>query len=90
MSLLRERGGGVSSVWGWEVRTAMRFASWDYIWNYVELYVELCMVPGHSCHIYRIWRSNELGDALKPSFWVAMQARRRWAVFMGKGGSLLY
>ena len=26
------------------------------------------MVPCHICHIYVIWRSKEVGDALKSSF----------------------
>ena len=50
---------------------------------------KLCMVPGHSCHIYGIWISKEMGDALKSSFGVAMQARRKGDIFYGKGGSLL-
>ena len=32
------------------------------------------MVPCHICHIYGIWRSKEVGDALKSPFGMAMQA----------------
>ena len=46
---------------------------------------KLCMVPCHSGHIYGIWRSKEVGDVLKSSFGVAMEATR-WTVFMGKRG----
>ena len=35
------------------------------------------MAPCYSNHIYGIWRSKEVGRALKPSFRVAMQAIRR-------------
>ena len=35
------------------------------------------MRPCHSCHIYEIWRRKELGDALKSSSQVAMQATRK-------------
>ena len=45
---------------------------------------KLCMVPCHSCHIYGIWRSKEVGDSLKSSFGVAMQATRK-ENFYGKG-----
>ena len=34
------------------------------------------MVRGHSCHIYGVWRSKEMGDILKSSFGLAMQAAR--------------
>ena len=37
------------------------------------------MVPSHSWHIYEIWRSKEMGDSLKSSFGVAMQATREGA-----------
>ena len=49
------------------------------------------MGPGHSCHIYRIWRNKEVGDALKSLFGVTVQATRGvgwggWGVvFIGKG-----
>ena len=42
----------------------------------------------HSCHIYGIWRSKEVGDALKKSFWVVMQATSRDNVFGKEGFSL--
>ena len=35
---------------------------------------KLCTTPCHSCHIYGIWRSKKVGDALKSSFGVTMQA----------------
>ena len=38
---------------------------------------KLCMVSCHSCHIYGIERSKNVGKTLKPSFGVAMQATRR-------------
>ena len=47
---------------------------------------KLCMMPCHSCHIYGIWKSKEVGKALKPLFGVAMQAIRR-KNFYGKEGS---
>ena len=43
------------------------------------------MMPCHSCHIYGIWKSKEVGKALKPLFGVAMQAIRR-KNFYGKEG----
>ena len=43
------------------------------------------MHPCHSCHIYGIWRSKEVGDSLKSSFAVAMQATRK-ENFYWKGG----
>ena len=44
------------------------------------------MVPCGSCRIYGIWRSKEVGKALKSSFGVTMQAIRR-DNFYGKEGS---
>ena len=49
---------------------------------------KLCMMPCHSCHIYGIWKSKEVGKALKPLFGVAMQAIRR-KNFYGEEGVLL-
>ena len=46
------------------------------------------MMPCHSCHIYGIWRSKEVGDALKLSFGVAMQTTRRDNFYGKKGFSL--
>ena len=43
------------------------------------------MVPCHSSHIYVIWGSKEVGKTLKPSFEVAIQAKRR-DNFYGKEG----
>ena len=56
---------------------------------------KLCIMPCHSCLIYGIWRSKEVGDTLKLSFGLAMQATGGvgWeggghgGVLMGKGGS---
>ena len=39
--------------------------------DYVDIYC-----PYHICHIYEIWRTKDVGDALKSSFGVAMQATR--------------
>ena len=47
------------------------------------------MVLCHNCHICRTWRSREVGDDLKPSFWVVTEATRRENVY-GKGGFSLY
>ena len=44
------------------------------------------MVPCHSCHIYGIWRSKEVGDVLKSSFEVATQTAREGDSFYEKGG----
>ena len=46
------------------------------------------MVPCHSYQIYVIWRNKEARKALKSSFGVAMQAKRR-DNFYGKEGSSL-
>ena len=46
------------------------------------------MVPCCSCHIYGIWKSKEVGKAIKLPFGAAMQAMRR-DNFYGKGGFLL-
>ena len=48
--------------------------------------MKLCMVPCHSCHTYRIWRSKGLGDDLKSSFKVVTQATKRGEIFWGKAG----
>ena len=48
--------------------------------------MKLCMVPCHSCHTYRIWRTKGLGDDLKSSFKVATQATKRGEIFWGKAG----
>ena len=45
------------------------------------------MVRCHICHIYGIWRSKEVGDALKPLFGMAMQATSGAGDnFNGEGG----
>ena len=45
------------------------------------------MVRCHICHIYGIWRSKEVGDALKPPFGMAMQATSGGGDnFNGEGG----
>ena len=42
--------------------------------------------PCHISHIYGIWRSKEVGDALKSLFWVALQTTRgEGVILMGKG-----
>ena len=46
------------------------------------------MGPGHSCHIYRIWRNKEVGDALKSLFGVTVQATREGGSFYGERGVL--
>ena len=46
------------------------------------------MVPCHSCHIYWIWRNKEVGETLKLSFGVAMQAKRKDNFYGKKGFSL--
>ena len=46
------------------------------------------MMPCHSCHMYRIWRSIEAGKALNSSFGVAMQAIRRDNLYEKEGSSL--
>ena len=48
--------------------------------DYLDMYC-----PCHICHIYRISRSKEVGDALKSSFGVAMQATRGRGNFNGEG-----
>ena len=65
--------GGVSSVWGQVPGTSVGG-------------MKLCMVPCHSCHTYRIWRSKGVGDDLKSSFKVATQATKRGEIFWGKAG----
>ena len=42
-----------------------------------------CMLPCHSCQIYGIWRSNEVGDVLE-SFAIARQATNGAVAFIGK------
>ena len=50
--------------------------------DYLDMYC-----PCHICHIYWIWRSKEVGDALKSSFWVVKQTTRgEGVILMGKGG----
>ena len=46
---------------------------------------EQCMVPYHSCHIYGIWSSKEVGYALKSSSGVTMEATKGGS-FYGDGG----
>ena len=41
-----------------------------------------------SCHIYGIWSSKEVGDTLKSSLAVAMQASRRGNFYWKEGLSL--
>ena len=50
------------------------------------------MVPGHSCHIYEIWRSKEVKDALfKVIMWGGNASHNgEGTVFIGKVVSLLY
>ena len=77
-----EKSGRVSSAWG---------SKWRLLWGL--LYEtsgrrKLCMVPCRSYHIYGIWRSKEVGKALKSSFGVAMQATRRSKLYGNEGFSL--
>ena len=52
---------------------------------------KLCMARCHFCHMYVIGRSKEVGDALKPSFGVAMQATTRdRGIFNREGGGSHY
>ena len=44
------------------------------------------MVPSRICHIYGIWRSKEVGHALKSLFEVLMQATRGEGNFNGERG----
>ena len=45
------------------------------------------MVPYDICDIYGIWRSKEVGDALKSSFGVVIQAKNGgWVSFHSEGG----
>ena len=46
--------------------------------------------PCHICHIYEIWRRKDVGDPLKSSFGVAMQATRgEGVILMGKERGVL-
>ena len=45
---------------------------------------KLCMVPGHSCHIYGIWRSREVRNTLKSPIRVVMQAKSGGGSFYGE------
>ena len=47
---------------------------------------KLCMIPCHSCHIYRNLRSKEVGEALKPLFGMTKQATNGGDSFYGEGG----
>ena len=45
------------------------------------------MVPCHSCHIYRIWRREEVGGRFKAIIWVG-NASYKGDNFYGEGGVL--
>ena len=74
---------GFSTVW-WHVRTALRFALWDYSSGRKEL----CMMPCHSCYIYGIWtsRSKKVWGMLK-SHQLGVASHRRGTLFVEKAGS---
>ena len=80
IGVLRERW--ESSTWG---------SNWRLLWGLfygTSGRRKLCMVPCRSYHIYGIWRSKEVGKALKSSFEVAMQATRRSKLYGNEGFSL--
>ena len=51
----------------WHVKTALRFALWDY--------QELCMVPCDSCHIYELWTSRS-----RKVYWM-VKSHQLWVAF---------